>query len=372
MALLRLSVLKNTLYAPEANGSLCMGAYDTHCHAGRMETLAPPLLADKHSRLWHYLTQQIGVLGKMEEEQPLVILVHGFLFDPKQAVSNDPKETDNPHGRLYHFVEADAREEERHHTTGWPLRLGFDPADVSGRTGLAVAFGWHSQPGFASSLLQHFQNFYARAYDYAGQTAWALVNVMHALSGLMPGRRIDLFCHSLGARVVIRAIAQLCEHRPALASRLGRVLLLGGAEYAVEAQLMMRRLLDLGGALPSFYNFVSRENDVLDLLGEHFGPRGFGNHNVIGHNGLGNGRRAEQWIDLRIDCPRLAEWLRPRGFSISGDDPASVWDHWHYYTHRPNMALYRSILRERERWEVGALRAAGVPEGLRFSQPNGD
>ena len=27
-------------------------------------------------------------------------MVNGFLFDPRQAVTRDPKDTDNPHGRI--------------------------------------------------------------------------------------------------------------------------------------------------------------------------------------------------------------------------------------------------------------------------------
>ena len=74
---------------------------------------------------------------------------------------------------------------------------------------------------------------------------------------------------------------------PGILNRIDRVILLGGAEYVVEAQLMMNRLESVpGGGGIQFYNVVSRENDILDLLGENFGPRTFGNSNVIGHNGL--------------------------------------------------------------------------------------
>ena len=72
-----------------------------------------------------------------------------------------------------------------------------------------------------------------------------------------------------------------------MVGRIGQVVLLGGAEYVVGPQLLMRRL---GAAQlpasPQFYNVVSRENDVLNKLGENFGPRTFGNSQVIGHNGL--------------------------------------------------------------------------------------
>lgn len=165
--------------------------------------------------------------------------------------------------------------------------MGFDPQDKTGKSGLAVAFGWQSQPGFASSLIDHFRNFYARAYENGGDAAWVLVNLLKLLPEKLPGHDINLMCHNLGSRVVVRALAQaLKEDREpdarrdlaAVMERIGRVVLLGGAEYVVEAQLLMRRLGVAGLARrPQFYNVVSRENDVLDKLGENFGPRTFGN-----------------------------------------------------------------------------------------------
>ena len=91
---------------------------------------------------------------------------------------------------------------------------------------------------------------------------------------------------------MIRAIARAADRElpKDLKSRLhpiveaiDRVIILAGAEKVMEAQLMMRRLHrtlnepDPETALeyskiPSFYNVVSRENDVLDHLGENCMP----------------------------------------------------------------------------------------------------
>ena len=76
-------------------------------------------------------------------------MAHRFLFDSKQAATPVPAASDNPHSRVYHFQGRSEAEEQKEHTTSWPLHLGFGPEDSTGRTGLAVAFGWHSQPGFA-------------------------------------------------------------------------------------------------------------------------------------------------------------------------------------------------------------------------------
>lgn len=371
MSIIRLSVLKDVVYAPDADGDIKLLEYDEDRRVGMMESLAAPKMAGTNSNLHHYLSHAVeSAAAELMDGQPILIMVNGFLFDPKQAVSAKPEETDNPHGRLYHFHDGNEQEEQRHHTTSWPRWLGFDADDTTGATGLAIALGWQSQPGFATSLINHFQNFYARAYENAGQTAWVLVNVIDLIAELLPGRPIDLICHSLGSRVVVRAIALAAKHgRGDLIERLGQVIILGGAEYVVEAQLMQRRIEDLSPpSRPAFYNFVTRENDVLDKLAENFGPRTFGNSQVIGHNGLDVEGRFDDWIDLQIDREGLQEWMDERGFEISGDRPGNVWDHWYYYTFRGNMALYADLLRQRENWVIPELRVGDedtrIPDGV--------
>lgn len=369
MSIIRLSVLKDTVFAPSLAGNIDMAPYNRRRRTGRMESLPEPEMARSTSTFRHYLDHAVAAnTAALAPDAPIVILVHGFLFDPKQAVSPVPHETDNPHGRVYHFQAGDEAEEQRHHTSSWPLGLDFADND-DGASGLAIALGWQSQPGFATSLLNHFQNFYARAYENAGATAWTLVNIVDALGDLLPGHPVHLMCHSLGSRVVVRALALACKHgRSDLIARLGNVLILGGAEYVVEAQLLQRRLEATGAdRLPAIYNFVSRENDVLDKLGENFGPRTFGNTNVIGHNGLDTATRPDNWIDLQIDGPALQKWMAEQhNFEISGDRPGNVWDHWYYYTFRGNMALYAAILRKPEAWRIGTLRNSvpAVPDGV--------
>lgn len=369
MSIIRLSVLKDTAYAPDIDGDIKLRPYDRRRRVGQMETLEAPQMALQGSDLRHYLTRAVqDNTANLRARQPVVVMVHGFLFDPKQAVAAEPKDSDNPHGRLYHFHLDDEHEEQRHHTTSWPLGLGFQPND-GGASGLAIAFGWQSQPGFASSLIERFQNFYARAYDYAGLSAWVLVNALEILAQLLPGHKLHLFCHSLGSRVVVRALALACKYGPqALIGHIGSVQILGGAEYVVEAQLLQRRLRELQGVrVPSVYNFVSRENDVLDKLAENFGPRTFGNSQVIGHNGLDVESLVDEWMDLQIDNAKLQRWMRSKKrLQISGDRPDNVWDHWYYYTFRGNMELYKAILRNPAPWQISRLRTLRpkIPEGV--------
>jgi pimeloyl-ACP methyl ester carboxylesterase len=384
MAIVRFSVLGDIAYAPSIDGTIDMTAYDRDRRSGCLQALRQPSLVGARDNFRHFMDTAVrDATKKLPADGPVILFVHGFLFDPKAAISPKPEETDNPHGRVYHFQVNNESEEQRHHTSSWPKGLGIKEDD-KGKSGLALAFGWQSQPGFASSLIQEFQNFYARAYDKAGLSAWILVNVIRELNKVMPDRQIDIFCHSLGSRVVLRAIAiaaKLADERnigkkiAPLIPRIGRVVILGGAEYVVEAQLMQRRLLHLldlhSGdekpyTIPHFYNFVSRENDVLDTLAENFGVRTFGNSQVVGHNGLGIRGKAPNWIDLQIDSPVLQEWMKRRGFEVSGDRPDNVWDHWYYYTFRGNMKLYDSIFRDRAKWTIEQLRADTdpVPEGV--------
>lgn len=386
MSLIRLSVLKDVPYAPRADGAIEMDKYNRRLRppVGSMDPLTPPQLVSQRSDFFHYLERAVRTgVSHSEPEGPVVVMVHGFLYDPKAAISNDPKDTDNPHGRVYHFTQKSEPHEQRHHTASWPLGLGFNSLNDGGDEGLAVAFGWQSQPGFASSLLNHFQNFYARAYDNAGQTAWTLVNLIKVLADVIPNKPIDIVCHSLGSRVVLRGLSLVAKRdsdeegspsllpgvSKAILERIGRIVILGGAEYVVEAQLLCRRMQSQKlKAYPQFYNIVSRENDVLDKLGENFGPRTFGNSQVVGHNGLGTKHKMDYWIDLQIDSNDIREWMREkRGVDVSGDRPWNVWDHWYYYTHRGNMEMYEKILRgnrPNDPWSITALRNDGVPDGV--------
>lgn len=386
MSIIRLSLVKERLFAPTQLGTLEDIDYDptSGVEHGFLESSAylegagePRTAAvEKEALLDEYLSQEgQNVASKLPKDAPVMVMVNGFLFDPRVAVTRDPKHTDNPHGRIFHFLEGDVAEEVRHHTTGWPRHLGFKQSD-DGQEGLTIAFGWYSQPGHATSLISHGQNFYARAYDLGRAASWPLLRVLRALSSIFSSenRTIDIFCHSLGAVVVIRAIAIAAKHRFPFLESVGRVILLGGSEYTGEAQVMYKRIDEMARESkwntsqgPQFYNIVSRENDILDKLAENFGPKSFfSDTQVVGHNGLEARKGADRWIDLQIDGGRLREWLCQHGVNVSGDNPGEIWDHWYYYTHRGNMDFYRRILRDRTQWSIAQLRAhnPACPEGV--------
>lgn len=386
MSIVRLSLIKDRLFAPTHHGTLEDFDYDPAKSVSHgfleanayVEGAGESRVAEvsKRTLLDHYLKNAVeGVASKLPLAGPVMIMVNGFLFDPRVAVTRAPKDTDNPHGRIFHFSKDDVAEEIRHHTASWPLHLGFEQSD-DGKNGLVIAFGWYSQPGLATSLLTHGQNFYARAYDLGRVASWPLLRVLRALSEIIAteDRPVDIFCHSLGSVVVIRALAIAAKHNFDFLKTVGRVIFLGGSEYTGEAQVMYHRMIEIAqenqwnaSQGPQFYNIVSRENDILDTLAENFGPKSFfSNTQVVGHNGLEAHKGAVRWIDLQIDGGRLRTWLGNFGVEISGDNPGEIWDHWYYYTHRGNMGFYRRILRDRNKWSIAQLRGhdPSCPEGV--------
>ena len=311
---------------------------------------------------------------------PLVVMVNGFQYDPSRAYFSPPHhpKADNPHCRIYHFNQHDQDIEMRHHSTGWPLGLGMKERD-GGDKGLAIGFGWDSDPSPMGSLLKHGLNHYTVAYQRAEDAAWYLVAVLDQIVRLRPERPIDLFCHSLGSRVVVRAIARAADRETpdelkprlhAIVKAIDRVIILAGAEKVMEAQLMMKRLNRTSKEpdgetspqfceFPSFYNVVSRENDVLDHLGENFMPSSPGSKQVIGHNGLE--ANDPHWLDIQLDDDIVAAWFKKHknNYRVSGDNTSgllTVWDHWIHYTWRENMRVYKDILRDRADWEISALK----------------
>lgn len=388
MSIVRLSLVKDHLFAPTPLGSLEDRDYGTqgaarHGFLEKSSYVEDPqqsraTAVAERSPLHDFLDEAVPRVAPdlpdaVPDNAPVTLMVNGFLFDPRMALSRVPQDTDNPHGRIFHFAEPNPLEEVRHHTTSWPRGLGFKRSD-KGRRGLAVAFGWYSQPGFATSLISHGENFYTRAYGLGRNAAWPLLRVLQALRGVLSlqNRPVDIFCHSLGSVVVIRALSIAAKHGLDLLDSVGRVILLGGSEYTGEAQLMYKRIIEMAARSgwhddhgPQFYNFVSRENDILDTFAENFGPKSFfSNTQVVGHNGLEARKGADRWIDLQIDRGELDTWLGQFGMSISGDNPGEVWDHWYYYTHPGNMDFYSRILRKRKDWSIPALRREKCPEGV--------
>ncbi|WP_198670505.1 alpha/beta hydrolase [Oceanicella sp. SM1341] len=254
---------------------------------------------------------------------PLLVLVHGYRYDPASPGAC-------PHGSLYS-------------AGGWPAQLGFGPAG----SGLCIGFGWTARAPHLPELLRSGRTGFARVYDRAGETGAALAGLLNRLGAALPGRPVDILAHSLGARVALSALPHL--DGPGAAA-LGRMILLGGAEFAGRAEAAFAAAPEQ--ARPEVYSIVARLNDPFDALFELFAPRGPGADHALSRRLP----RLRNWLALQIDGPATRRWARSRGIALAA--PSARVAHNGFYTLPGAMALYAGILREREIFSVAALRGS--------------
>ena len=269
---------------------------------------------------------------------PVAILAHGYKYRPFERGRD-------PHAWLYGLPG------EGPSGADWPAQLGFsrlDPAD-----GLCIGFGWDAWAAHGASLARGRRNGFAEVYDRAAAAGESLAALIAHLHVLRPDLKVDLFAHSLGARVALQALAD-----PRVRPALGRALLLGAAEDAGLARAAMAAGDGRGGEV---FHIAARHNDPYDALFEAAAPRLAGRRRqALGRAGLGAARA--DWIDLQLDLPAFADWARARGVPLADAAPRVC--HWSFYDRPGAMDLHRAILRERHDWSILALRAAGAPEGL--------
>ncbi len=285
---------------------------------------------------WEDEAARLG--GEVAADAPTVIMIHGYRYDPAVPCVD-------PHATLYRDGPAPPGQEGRIGMMSWPAELGFTGP---GRAdGLAVAYGWGARAGG-----------FAASYAAAGRAGAALTEVIETLAHARRGP-IDLFAHSLGARVALSAIAAAAARgRGDLLARIGRVVLLGPAEFAGEARDALGACDARGAPGPEVYALLARGNDPFDLLFEAFAPR-WANRagGALGRRGLGERRRG--WLDLAFDHPDLAPCLAARGVDLA--PPGLGPCHWSFYARRGAMGLHRAILRRAPGFGAEELRAAGAP-----------
>ena len=283
-------------------------------------------------------------------DAPIIILTHGFMFDPFGGPHCDP------HKFLYHFDADRAAQDRWQRSVSWPLGLGFSHENEAGAEGLCVAFSWSARASLREAWLRQRRARFALAYDEAGMAGEALAETIRVLADAFPGRRIDLVGHSLGARVVLAAIASLARSGDEARRAVGRAILLNPAEFVGSA---IETLALAGEAMPQVYAVGARENSIFNMLLERFASKV--PHERVGLGREGLGRAHPRWIDLQLDRADLGAWLAARGIRIDSTPRKAC--HWGVYNRENVMALYRAILRERVAWSLEALRAAHLPEG---------
>lgn len=257
-------------------------------------------------------------LATMPPSAPIVILVHGKGYCPGDPLRDAAR-----------LVFATRPGLARSRFVSWPRRLGFALPASRAERGLCIGFGWDARGTIWATSRR------------AAETATLLARLIQMIGRIAPNRPVDLFGHSLGARVILGAVPLL--H----AGALGRVILLAAAEFRPAA----RAALDSpAGAGAEFLNITTRENDLFDWLFERA-------HHPLGAKALGRGLRTrDNWLNIELDNPRTEAGLRALGLPLA--HPAARICHWSVYLRPGVFRLYRALIHDRGRLTLSALRPA--------------
>lgn len=240
----------------------------------------------------HALGRHLATLPK---GAPVIIMVHGFKYDPQVAATS-------PHVSLFAPTKGDG--------VSWPVELG---ANQPGGP-LCIGFAWP-----ARGTAWH-------AWRMAARMALPLAGLLTRIAA--HGRRAHLIGHSMGARVCLNALAQ------APAGSVGRVILLSAAVTRSEARAALAS--PAGGGV-EVVNVLGRENALFDALGSAVMGRG-----TVGG---GLGARDARWLDLHLDRAETQDGLARIGLPVG--PPAARVCHWSSYTRAGIFALHRALLAER-------------------------
>ena len=244
-----------------------------------------------------------AALGDRPARAPVTLLVHGFRYDAADK-TRDPR-------RLIYQTGPDAGRQ-RGRTISWTRPLGLSGAD----SGLAIGFCWRATGTIWT------------AYDRAAAAGAALARAISVLHGAAPDRAINIFAHSLGARVALRALAHLPP------GAVDRMILMSAAEFRSRAE----RALTVAAGAPEVLNVTGRENALFDLLLRaafpHLGPT----------LGTGGPVRAG-WADLPMDRDDCTGALAAMGYRLRPYRARVC--HWSGYLRPGAFALYRDVLEGR-------------------------
>lgn len=272
----------------------------------------------------------------------VVVLVHGYSYNRRKR--GGAGMTDDPFNDVYSTNPAKP----------------FSWVPIAGEEN-AVAFSWTSAPGWLRAGCACWTNSYEYAvYDVAIWASQALATVLAALGDA--GITVDIFAHSLGTRVTIKALELLsAAGRP---SAVRRAVMLGGAEYSIDAWSVAPSVKT------EFYSFVINGDQVLQWGASELGGRLRSARTVpsrvIGRDGM---RPTDRWIDFQLDHKKpgkrkkFADWFQKHGYALSGEKAGGRGLHWAYYMHAENRRLYADILKN-DAMSLSWFKAQGVPDGV--------
>lgn len=244
-----------------------------------------------------------SALAQTPKGTPVTILIHGYQFSPFTPDRS-------PH---HHILSLDPEPAPR--VVSWPRKLGF-----SGRRddeGLCIAFGWPANGSIWA------------AYDNAKAAGRGLARLCMELADIATGRPINLFGHSLGARVGLSALPYLDMGIVRLAIFMAPAEINAEAEAALDCEAA--HLVDL-------LSVTSGENRIFDFLLERLITPLSLSHKSAGRSPPDH----PTWVNLHIDNKDTLAALQQIGFRVA--PPYKRICHWSPYL-RPGMfPFYRAIL----------------------------
>lgn len=270
-------------------------------------------------------------LRHVPQHAPIVIMIHGYRYHPAHPYAN-------PHKLIFSADPADISDK----ITSWPLGLGFQKSTRD--DGLAIGFGWEGKPSRKITPKPRLSSF-AHVYAQANRAGGHLARLLKWIAELAPNKTVDIVAHSLGARVTFSALGR------AKAGNLGRIILMGGAEFASKVDRYFRHI----DKSPSVEVFCvrSRQNAFVDFLFESFAPRPHPHDQAIGRGYQGP---KANWMNIRLDDPKTLAMLSTRGIGISRPLRGTLVDHRGFYTRAGILVFYQHLLRHRRSWKLADLR----------------
>lgn len=230
-----------------------------------------------------------------------LIAVHGFMYDPENVGGiNDPKK--------FFDDMRDVTGRDVHKFSYYSVPFGFKLNNLLYTT-------YQTTRAWLGSWFRGYLHPYRYAWSQAEQAGWELAKQI-----LDSDEPVDIICHSLGSRVVAQAIHY------AGYKNINRVVILNGAELVRNVKGMQS---------DKILNVCVRTDDVLGLLGSRFS--GDKNGPTVGQFGVPG------WVNVFLDDPKTIKTLKDRyNWTVQGDNPESMFDHWYSYRFEGNHDLIKA------------------------------
>lgn len=244
---------------------------------------------------------------------PVTVLLHGYKYQPGGIHC--------PHDHLFALTSPASARRTPRRVVSWPQQLGYGTVPQS--SGAVLCFGWDARGSVQD------------AYAQAAEAGHALARLCQMIRHLDPDRAVQVFSHSMGARVALQALHHL---QP---GEMHRMVLMAAAEFASVAEAALR---SPAGRACEVVHVTSRENDLYDFLLERVLSPGmtpqsdwdpaFGTH--LTH--LPNLR------NILLDDPATLKALASLGFPIAPAERRIC--HWSPYLRSGVFPFYRAVLSE--------------------------